>query len=121
MARALNATVLATGGFLVSGLPPRRALATVVDMTNRIQAVPKETRAAVAAAGGAARSEALTPERRSEIARAGAAKTNSPEGRALSIRRAWPGMRAPERRAVAAALAGCKGLDALIAKAPAES
>lgn len=87
-------------------------------MTNRINAVPKETRTAVAAAGGTARSEKLTPERRSEIAREGARKTNSPEGRALSIRRAWPAMKLAERRAVAAALAGCRGLGALIEKVP---
>lgn len=86
--------------------------------SSRINAIPKETRANVAAAGGAARAEALTPERRSEIARAGAAKTNSPEGRALSIRRAWPALKPAERRAVAAALSGCKGLARLVADAP---
>lgn len=84
---------------------------------NRINAVSKETRENVASAGGAARAEALTPERRSEIARAGALKTNSPEGRATSIRRAWAALPIRERRAVAAVLAGCKGLDVLIGAA----
>jgi hypothetical protein len=82
--------------------------------TNRITAVPKDTRASVAAAGGAARAESLSPERRSEIARAGALKTNSPEGRALAIRRAWPAMKPAERRVVAAVLAGCRGLGKLV-------
>lgn len=86
--------------------------------TNRINTIKKETRAAVAAAGGTARAEALTPEQRSEIARAGAAKTNSPVGRATSIRRAWPTMKPAERREVAATLAGCRGLGKLIEGSP---
>lgn len=79
-------------------------------MGTRIRQVPAERRAAIASDGGTARAAALDPEERAAIARSGAAKTNSPLNYAQRIRRAWNGMPAAERRAVAEVLGGCKGL-----------
>lgn len=79
-------------------------------MGTRIRQVPAERRTAIASEGGAARAAALDPAARSDIARAGAAKTNSPENYAQRIRRAWPAMSRGDRAAVAEALKGCKGL-----------
>jgi hypothetical protein len=78
--------------------------------TDRLKSVDKDTRQAVAASGGRGRKEAVSPERRSEIAAAGAAKANSAPSLALRIRRQWPTLKIAERRAVAEALSGCKGL-----------
>lgn len=79
-------------------------------MGTRIRQVPAERRAAIASEGGAARAAALDPEARAEIARSGAAKTNSPLNYAQRIRRAWSTMPVAERRAVAEVMGGCKGL-----------
>jgi hypothetical protein len=78
--------------------------------TDRLKTVDKDTRTAVAAAGGRGRKAAVSPQRRSEIAAAGAAKANGAPSLALRIRRQWPTLKIAERRAVAEALAGCKGL-----------
>lgn len=87
-------------------------------MGTRIRQVPAERRTAIAREGGAARAAALDPEARAEIARSGAAKTNSPLNYAQRIRRAWQAMPVKERREVAAALSGCNGLAALVAPDP---
>lgn len=79
-------------------------------MTDRLKSVDKDTRTAVAASGGRGRKEAVSPERRSEIASAGAAKANAAPSLALRIRRQWPTLGMKDRRAVAEALSGCKGL-----------
>jgi hypothetical protein len=77
---------------------------------NRIQAVPAETRRAVASTGGSGRAAALPPAARSDIARSGAAKTNSAPNYAQRIRRLWAGLDRADRAAVREALKGCKGL-----------
>lgn len=79
-------------------------------MTNRISSVDKETRTAVASAGGSGRAAALDGETRSEIARSGAAKTNSPENYAQRIARQWKGLPPARRRAIAQTLSTCNGL-----------
>lgn len=85
---------------MVDAMPPR----------TRIQTVAAETRASVASAGGSARAAALPAEARAEIARSGAAKTNSAPNYAQRIRRLWAGLNRADRDEVRAALAGCKGL-----------
>lgn len=77
---------------------------------SRINSVDAETRAAVASAGGAGRAAKLPPAARSEIARSGAAKTNSAPNYAQRIRRLWGGLSRTERAEVRDALKGCKGL-----------
>lgn len=99
-------------------LPFESALATVVAMGTRIRQVPAERRAEIAATGGTARAAALDADARAEIARSGAAKTNSPLNYAQRIRRAWQTMPVKERREVAGVLGGCNGLAALIAPDP---
>jgi hypothetical protein len=95
----------------VAACQPPGALAIVERMPrNRIHSVDAETRATVASAGGSARAAALPAETRSEIARSGAAKTNSPLNYAQRIRRQWGGMSRAERAEVREVLGGCRGL-----------
>lgn len=80
-------------------------------MVNRISKIDKETRVAVASAGGSGRAAALagTP-RASEIARSGAAKTNSPENYAQRIARQWRDLTPARRREIQQTLSVCNGL-----------
>lgn len=77
---------------------------------SRISSIDKETRTAVASAGGAGRAAALDSETRSDIARAGAAKTNSPENYAQRIARAWKSLTPARRREIQQTLSVCNGL-----------
>jgi acyl-CoA reductase-like NAD-dependent aldehyde dehydrogenase len=85
--------------------------------TDRINKIDRDTRSAVASAGGAGRAAALSGEERSAISRSGAAAINSPAGLALRLRRKWTGIPLSERKIIAAQLAGCRGLAALMGKA----
>lgn len=71
-------------------------------MTDRMSS---DTRKAVTAAGGRARAAALSPEERSAIARAGAAKANRPASLARRIVDAWPSLSRAERAEVREILA----------------
>lgn len=64
-----------------------------------------ETRQRVTSAGGHARAEALSPERRSEIGRSAAAAINSPAALARRIIKAWPSLSRAERAEVRGILA----------------
>jgi hypothetical protein len=64
-----------------------------------------EDRQAVTSAGGRARVEALTPDERAELGRAGAAAVNSAAGLARRIVKAWPELTRAERAEVRAILA----------------
>jgi acyl-CoA reductase-like NAD-dependent aldehyde dehydrogenase len=86
-------------------------------MADRLKTIPAETRSRVAASGGAARAEALTPEQRSEVARAGAEAANRPSRKAASIARGWRGTPLAEKRRVAAELARLPGFADMITKA----
>lgn len=72
-------------------------------MADRMDA---ETRQAVTSAGGHARAAALTAEERADIARQGAARTNSPAALARRVVKAWPALSRVERAEVREILAG---------------
>lgn len=80
-------------------------------MANRIKTLDKETRTAVASAGGSGRAAALagTP-RAAEIARSGASVTNSPENYAQRIARQWRDLPVARRRVIQQTLSACNGL-----------
>ncbi len=63
-----------------------------------------ETRARVTSLGGRARAATTTAEQRAAIARAGAAKTNSPLGLAERLARAWSELEEAERAAIRSVL-----------------
>lgn len=78
--------------------------------TNRLKAIDKETRTAVASAGGSGRAAALSADQRSAVAAKGAATTNSPENYAQRIARQWRGLPAARRRVIQQTLSECNGL-----------
>jgi len=66
-------------------------------MADRMQ---PETRKAVTTLGGHARAEALSPDRRSDIARTANAASKSPAALARGIVKAWPELDETERAEV---------------------